>query len=113
MASLSAGVANLPSNAVDAVVGAGEFLHGFIRGGYPISTERALVLLTLTSGVAGGLMNLLAAQRLEQVEGRFIDANQMFWAVIVSFVATFAAGAVLTPNSATDTPVGSPGGVVG
>lgn len=91
-------MASLQLSEISEPIGEGfRFFRGFLTGGYRISGEQAITLLTLTSGVAGGFSQIFASQRLGRLDGP-LDANDMFLPVTLSFVATLAAGAIFTPT---------------
>lgn len=83
-----------------ASLGSGGFAEALATGdGKPIQTESAVFLFTAATGVASGIGNYIASQRLSQVNGDTIDLRQMMPVLLVTLIVTALVSQVLTPDS--------------
>lgn len=67
---------------------------------YPITTESAVFMFTLATGLASGAGNYIASRRLSDVNADEIDLAQMMPVFVSTFAVTIVLAIYLTPNDA-------------
>lgn len=83
-----------------ASIDAGNFGQTLATSSYkPITTENAVFIFTAATGIASGVGNYIASQRLSDVDGDTIDLVQMLPVLVVTLFVTAIIAKIFTPNN--------------